>query len=93
MRRILLVLSVAALMAAMLAVGAGPVLAAAEQNTHNCAGALTSEQASSGFASHNQLGPDISGFAKKSGPGNPGGVGAVQKMLTGELANCGANNS
>ena len=42
MKRILLVLAVATLMAAMLCVGASPVLADADENEHNCLGVLVS---------------------------------------------------
>ena len=65
MRRILLVLSVAALMAAMMAVGAGPILAAPagpKPNNHNCGG-TSSFESTLGPGGGRLVGKVVSGIA------------------------------
>ena len=79
MRRILLVLSVAALMASMMIMGAGAALADAPLKQHNCNGAITSSLAPPP-ARYGQL---IKPVADTQGE--------FQKEATGAFANCGAN--
>ena len=85
MRRILLVLTVAFVMAAMMAVAASQVLADAEPNRHNCAGAETSaavpiDTEGSGFRN---VGQYIRTVADSQGD--------FQKDYNEGVANCGAN--
>jgi len=82
MRRILLVLSVAALMASMVIMGAGSALADAPGNQHNCNGAITSELAppTDLEAPYGQL---IKPVAHTQGE--------FQQDTTDQFANCGAN--
>ena len=82
MRRILLVLSVAALMASMMIMGAGSALADAPRNQHNCNGASTSR-----LAPPINLGAPYGQLIKEVADTQ----GEFQQDITDQLANCGAN--
>jgi hypothetical protein len=82
MRRILLMLSVAALMASMMIMGAGSALADAPRNQHNCNGAATST-----LAPPTNLGAPYGQLIKEVADTQ----GEFQQDTTDQSANCGAN--
>jgi hypothetical protein len=68
----------------MMVVEVGSALADANENGHNCAGALSSDAG--------PVGPEFGHFVSGIARSEPGVVGEHQQEVTDQEANCGASN-